>query len=222
MKKTILMAALILVCAGFAFAQTGTIRDIAGLVEIKPAGAQTFVPAKAGDILTTDTVISTGFRSTALIAAGSSLITVRPLTCLSLAELSATADSETINVNLRSGRVRVGVNPPAGTRTNMTVRGPSATASVRGTAFDFDTRNISVRHGVVAFQGSKGAVMLVGEGSASRVESGGKAADPVEVAARSLVPSGPSAVPTGISSASTPPVELNPTTADINLSLEYE
>ena len=191
MKRAITMVLLFLLCTGFAFTQNGVIQELSGTVEIKPAGSADFIRAKAGDTLFPDTIISTGFRSTALILAGSSLITVRPLTRMLLTELSSAGGVETINVNLQSGRLRVDVNPPAGMKTYMTVRAPSATASVRGTSFDFDTRNLHVRSGVVEFHGSRGTVMLVNSGSASVVSVNGKAADPVGISADALVPPAP-------------------------------
>jgi hypothetical protein len=218
MKKIMTMTALILLCAGLALAQTGTITELSGTVELKAANQPEFIPAKIGDTLSRDTVISTGFKSTALVSLGSSVITVRPLTRLSLAELSSSAGTETINVSLQTGRVRVDVNPPAGTKTNMTVRGPSATASVRGTAFDFDTRNLFVSHGVVAFSGTAGGTMLVGAGSTSVIESSGKAADPIETTAAALVPSPPA----GTGSGSATDNRSEDTAGELNLDLKYE
>jgi len=133
------------------FAQNGVIKELSGTVELKPAGTSDFIPAKAGDPVAKDTIVSTGFKSSALIQMGSSLITARPLTRLSLAELSSSGGTEVINVSLQTGRVRVDVDPPAGTRTSMAVRGPSATASVRGTSFEFDTYSLNVLKGKVAF-----------------------------------------------------------------------
>jgi hypothetical protein len=68
-----------------------------------------------------DTVVSTGFKSTALIEVGSTVITVRPLTRLTLTEIRASSESESLNVNLQSGRIRVDVNPPAGAKASMAV-----------------------------------------------------------------------------------------------------
>ena len=72
------------------------------------------MPARIGDQVSEDTVVSTGFKSTALIEVGSALLAVRPLTRLTLTEISASAGNETLNVNLAAGRVRVDLNPPAG------------------------------------------------------------------------------------------------------------
>ena len=219
MKKTVIVTVFFLCGLMAAFSQTGVVKELSGIVELKNSGAADFVPARPGDPLAKDTVVSTGFKSTVLITVGSSSIMVRPLTRLSLAELSSAAGTETINVNLQTGRVRVDVNPPAGTKTNMTVRGPSATASVRGTSFDFDTRNLSVRHGKVAFQGNKGGVMLVGAGSSSTVGDNGKAADPLETNAVALVPPPPAG--TGSGPVSNPLPAAAELTVNINYGKEY-
>ncbi|MDR2730531.1 MAG: FecR domain-containing protein [Treponema sp.] len=52
-----------------------------------------------------------------------------------MTEIQNLTELETLNVNLQTGRVRVDVKPPAGTKASTTVKGPEATASVRGTIF---------------------------------------------------------------------------------------
>lgn len=178
MKRTIFVFILTALCF-LAYAQNGVIRELSGTVELKAPGSSSFIPAKAGDRLSRDTIISTGFKSSALVEAGSAYITVRPLTRLTLTELEASAGAETINVNLQAGRVKVDVNPPAGTKTTMTVRSPIATASVRGTSFNFDTRNVDVQHGTVGFYGSRGKEMPVNAGSSGKIRNDGKAEDPI-------------------------------------------
>jgi len=190
MRKTALVFFLMLFGLSV-FAQNGVIRQLSGTVELKTSGASSYVPAKAGDELSQDTVISTGFKSSALVELGSALITVRPLTRLTLTEIQATAGAETLNVNLQAGRVRVDVNPPAGTKTTMAVTSPIATASVRGTSFDFDTRNLSVNHGTVSFHGNRGKPMLVSGGSTSQVKDDGKTEDPIATKGRRLRPQPP-------------------------------
>ena len=146
------------------FAQSGVIREISGTVELKPANAAAFVAAKVGDQVAQDTVVSTGFKSTALIEVGSSVLALRPLTRLTLKEISASSEAEALNVNLQAGRVRVDVNPPAGSKASVSVSSPNATASVRGTSFDMDTRSVSVAVGVVDFSGSGTGGVDVGIG----------------------------------------------------------
>ena len=178
MKKIALV--FVLLCMGMGvFAQTGTIRELSGTVETRAPGAQSFVRASAGQEISLDTILSTGFNSFALVQVGSALITVRPITKLSLTEIRAAAGVETINANLQTGRVRVDLNPPAGTRASMRVTSPNATASVRGTTFDFDTRFISVSHGGVSFQGNRGHTVPVNAGFVSGLAPDGTARNPV-------------------------------------------
>jgi hypothetical protein len=160
---------------------TGVIRELTGEVELKRTETSAFVRAKAGDTVAADTVVSTGFKSTAIIQVGSSSITVRPLTRLSLAEIQSVSDTETLNLKIQTGRVRVDVKPPAGTKTNCNVQSPSATASVRGTSFEFDTINLMVNEGGVAFQGNRGMGILIPAGMASSIDADGKAVDPLAV-----------------------------------------
>ena len=183
MKKAVLV--LLLTAMGIAtqspiamFAQTGVIRELSGTVELKNAGQASFTTAKAGDRVNQDTVISTGLKSNALIEIGSAIISVRPLTRLTLTEIQASSGEETLNMNLQAGRVRVDVNPPAGAKASVAVSSPNATASVRGTSFFFDTRNLSVEQGTVLFKGSRGYTIQAGAGSNSVVTANSKASAP--------------------------------------------
>ncbi|GBU27057.1 hypothetical protein R84B8_00578 [Treponema sp. R8-4-B8] len=186
MKRGVLFSLLLAIAALSAFAQnakqlSGIIKEITGEVELKRAGAYAFVKAKTGDTVAADTIISTGFKSTAIIEIGSSTIAVRPLTRLTLTEIKSISDTETLNISLQTGRVKIDVKPPAGTKANFTVQSPSATASVRGTSFEFDTCNLRVNEGRVAFQGSKGKGILVPSGMTSSVDADGRAVDPLGV-----------------------------------------
>jgi len=174
MKKEICAFVFVLVAVS-AFAQNGVIKELTGTVELKRASSAGFIAAKAGDIVNQDTVVSTSFKSTALIEVGSTVITVRPLTRLTLTEIRASSESETLNVSLQTGRVRVDVKPPAGTKASMTVSSPTATASVRGTSFEFDTRNLYVINGNVLFKGTRGMYTLITTGSESATAQNGGA-----------------------------------------------
>ena len=190
MKKMCFILLLSLIAASL-FAQNGIIRELNGTVELKTSGSSFFVAAKAGDAVMQDTVISTGFKSSALVAVGNSLITVRPLTRLAFSEIRRASGSEALNVNLQAGRVRVDVNPPSGARASLTVSSPIATASVRGTSFEFDTRNIWVRKGLVSFSGRKGHIRMIPGGLSSKLGDDGKAADPVRIKTGDLLPATP-------------------------------
>ncbi|MDR0321263.1 MAG: FecR family protein [Treponema sp.] len=208
------------VCVIFAqnsSAETGVIRELSGEVELKVSGSDTFVVAKAGDVVALNTIVSTGFRSTAVIAVGSSVITVRPLTRLSLAEIQSSSGTENTNVALQTGRVRVEVTPPAGTRANFSVQSPSATASVRGTSFDFDTVNLTVNEGTVSFSGiSGGPAAMVSIGSASFVGIDGEPANPVVVMDEALLPSTPVGTP-----AAETVTQPAPSVVDLSITIGY-
>jgi hypothetical protein len=104
-------------------------------------------------------------------------------------------NAENVSLNLDTGRIRVDVSPPAGNLTNFTVRSPNATASVRGTSFEFDTVNISVDEGRVIFTGNNGIGVIVTEGGESYVQTNSAAADPAEIITSSFAPPPPIGAP---------------------------
>ena len=215
MKKAIL-AILLAGAIQAVYAQNGVVKELSGTVELKPAGAASFVPAAAGAQVMADTVVSTGFKSTALLEVGSAIIAVRPLTRLTLTEISASQGAETINMSLQAGRVRVDVNPPAGAKASLSVSSPSATASVRGTSFYFDTMNVSVLEGTVAFKGNAGYTVQVGAGSFSAVNAYSLAAVAQSNGSTGLAPSSPtgydqatSGTTGGTGASNVPPSEPN-------------
>ncbi|MDR3247148.1 MAG: FecR domain-containing protein, partial [Treponema sp.] len=143
--KRLYAAAVLLLCGAALFAQeTGTayIREFTGTVEIKASGAAEWSAAQTGQTLSKDTMISTGFKSTAFIALGNSTMVVRPLTRLTLQEIQNIQGNESVNINLQSGRVRADVKPPENGATSFVVQSPMVTASVRGTSFNFDGLNL--------------------------------------------------------------------------------
>ena len=191
MKKIVCFALLLCIITLGVFSQNGTIRELTGEVELKPAGASAFSPARAGSVVAQNTIVSTGFRSTAVIEVGSSVITVQPLTRLSLSEIQSSSGIENIQMNLQAGRIRVDVHAPAGSKTNFSVQSPSATASVRGTSFEMDTLNLNVLTGDVAFLNNIGLGMMVSGGLESSVGNDGNIIDPFIIAKEALVPSPP-------------------------------
>jgi hypothetical protein len=206
MKKTGLVF-LLLTGAALLGAQTAVIREINGTVEVKNPGAPEWETAKAGQLLYPASLISTGFKSTALLGIGNSDITVRSLTRLSLEEILAAQNGERITLNLRAGRIRADVRPPAGGTINFTVQSPMATAAVRGTIFDFDGIRLQVEDGRVYLWGSNALGVYISAGHATAVEETlGKIATAIETIKEELnpaLPAGVDTVPAAISS--TPP-----------------
>ncbi|MCL2230506.1 MAG: FecR family protein [Treponema sp.] len=210
MKKTF-FAIFLFSLTFFVFGQSGVIRSMSGQIELKHPGSSGYIAANVGDVVSEDTEVYAGLRSNAVIAVGSAVISVRPLTRLTLRQIRASAQEEQVDVNLRSGRVRVEVNPPAGTRTTMSVTSPSATASVRGTTFEFDTRVLRVEHGAVSFQGTRGYAVTVNAGAASTVTSNGAAAPPATVSESQAPPP-----PVGADTSSRPTADSHAVTSGVD------
>ena len=172
MKVLLLGVLMVIGSLGFAqqgtSAQQGVIREVNGKVEIKPPGAD-WVTAEPGQRIENATVISTGFKGTVRIGLGNSVLTVGPLTRLTLREIreeqsAGQGGDERVALELQTGRIRTEVKPPAGGRTNFTVRSPTATASVRGTIFEFDGINLAVDEGRVRLSGGDGTAVNVSAG----------------------------------------------------------
>jgi len=151
--KHITIFLLLLLVTVLAFAQNSGayIREMSGTVELKLPNSANWVPAKVGDRIGETTIISTGFKSSAVLSVGNSTLIVRALTRLSLETLINQNETETVNIGLSTGRIRADVKPPAGSKTSFSVQSPAATASVRGTVFDMNTVTIQVHEGSVAF-----------------------------------------------------------------------
>jgi hypothetical protein len=190
MKKKFFLSLLFIICYLLsANAQQASIQEITGSVELKKAGAAAWEAAQKGQTIAANTIVSTGFKSYALIKLGNSTLTVRPLTRLTLTEISATAGTETINVGLQAGRLRADLKPPSGANGAYHVQTPPATASVRGTVFEIDTFRLWVIEGAVEYAPKSGAPMWIHAGRHSYVsERSGRAALPEETMYEALRP----------------------------------
>jgi len=151
--KRLLITLTLLFAASMVFAQSpiAVVRETIGTVELKKPGAADWTAASPGEQIDRATVVSTGFRSTAVLTVGNSTLMVRPLTSLNLEDFLSQNETEMININLRTGRIRVEVTPPAGLKSSFTVRSPASVASVRGTSFEMDTTSIYVLEGTVSY-----------------------------------------------------------------------
>ncbi|MDR3122865.1 MAG: FecR family protein [Treponema sp.] len=140
------------------------------MVEIKEAGTSGWKRAAPGGFIESNTIISTGLKSSAVIVLGNSRLEVRPLTMLTMEELVQKEGIEETAVYLRTGRVRAEVRPPTGIQVDFRVKSPSVTASVRGTTFEFDGKNLWVGDGRVLLAGSNGQKVYVAKGQRSYVD----------------------------------------------------
>jgi len=189
--KRITIAMLLINTAVLVFAQAprAFIREMSGTVELQTQGSTAWTPARLNEPIRESTIISTGIRSTAVIAVGNSTLTVQPLTRISLEALTNREQTETVNLNLNTGRLRLDVKPPAGGQTSVSVQSPSTTASVRGTVFDLDTTAIRVHEGAVSFRSnsSNSRPVMVNAGQESWLDpASGSAVNPLAAARTSL------------------------------------
>ena len=103
----------------------------------------------SGMTLPSGAVISTGFRSEAVLDLGNSEVFVKALTRMSITELSEKNNTVKTGLNLRLGRVNADVKTSKGLKHDFTIKTPVSTAAVRGTKFSFDGVNIKVDNGRV-------------------------------------------------------------------------
>jgi hypothetical protein len=208
---------LLLMSAALLGAQTALIREINGTVEVKTPEALEWQAAKAGQVLDKASLISTGFRSTALVGIGNSTIVVRPLTRLSLEEIASAREGEQVSLNLRAGRVRADVKPPAEGKIEFTIRSPIATASVRGTIFEFDGVRLIVEEGLVYFAGTNAGGVYIQQGREAAAAEGekGKIHIPIETIKEEMSP----ALPAGVDANST---VISPGPSSANLDLWFD
>jgi len=156
---------LVLSCTAV-FAQSRAVfRQVTGKVEVKPPNAG-WRGARVGLAISTGTIISTGFNSTAVIEMDNSMLTVKALSRITLEELSRKGDEINTGLYLRSGRVEADVNPKGGLKHNYRLRSPITTASVRGTSLRFGVKSLFVKHGLVVMRNllNRGGTAGEGEG----------------------------------------------------------
>ena len=131
------------------------VRELAGTVEVKPIDGD-WQEASLDMELQDGFSISTGFNSHAILEVGESTLTVKPLTRMKLEELLQTGGLQTTSLFLRVGRMKATVKTTEGVKHDFTVKGPTATASVRGTEFEFDGSTLIVDSGIVSLGNSFG------------------------------------------------------------------
>lgn len=178
MKRTLfgILAFFVLLCAMPLSALDGTVVTVSGKVEYQDA-AGSWKTMKAGDPLTAGTMVSTGFKSEATVKLGASILTIKPLTRMTLTQLVEKEDTVNTELYLEVGNVKAEVNSLNNKKNGFTVKSPVATASVRGTVFEIG-EDLIVHQGSVVMvtplgqtrTGSAGQQLeIVGESIASPV-----------------------------------------------------
>ena len=131
--KKYILAVLFASCT-LAFAETATVISVSGKVEVNRN--ETWLPVQKDTIIREGEVISTGFKSEALVKYKDSVMKLGPLTRITLEKLASSDTKDDVSVYLSTGSVRSTVNHSENRRVSYTVRNPIAVASVRGTVFD--------------------------------------------------------------------------------------
>ncbi len=159
-----------------AFALAGQVVAVSGKVEIQASNGA-WKALKAGDSLEAGSMISTGFKSEATVKLGASILTVRPLTRMTLNQLVEKEDTVQTEVYLEVGNVKAEVNSFNNKKNGFSVKSPVATASVRGTVLEVGEYLI-VYEGTVQFQGANGQERSAHAGDRMTI-IGGAVASPV-------------------------------------------
>lgn len=127
---------LLILSISFSFAVASTdvaiVNSVVGKVEVQVN--ESWVQVKNGDILSSGSVISTGFKSTAVLNIGESLIEVRALTRLTIEEIREQNQNYNTTMFLDAGSIKADIKKSENKRVGFKVRTTVATASVRGTS----------------------------------------------------------------------------------------
>ena len=126
------------------------INSFSGKVEVLKNSGE-WIEARRGMAVSLSDTISTGFGAAAEIKLGDSVLTVQPMSRITLDALSSSGGVQETSIYMRTGSVVASVDASEGAH-DFEVLGPHATASVRGTQFSFDGMNLRVFEGKVALK----------------------------------------------------------------------
>ncbi len=186
--KRIIVVLLLISLALAANAADARIVSISGTVEVREPGSS-WAPVSPGQIISTDSWISTGFGSRAKLSVGGMELNLQPLTRVSITSLSDDRSSSgspvtRTNVSLQTGRVRAS-RPPATRATRRSidfrVSTPVATAAVRGTDFELSFDKLVTYEGLVSFS-QGGALVMSPGGTYTFAVDGERPLDPIALA----------------------------------------
>lgn len=140
------------ICAAFSVAaepMTATVVSAKGKTEIQK-GVE-WIPLKVGGTVSKGAVIQTGFKSELILKIKDSVVTVAPLSRITIEQLSSSGSKDEAKIFLDTGSLKSNVQKTADRRVGFTVRAPVATASVRGT--EFEMKNGCGRTSVYGYEG---------------------------------------------------------------------
>ena len=135
MKKLVLLLLVAIFSISFSFAAStdvALVNSVVGKVEVQVNDS--WIQVRNGDILSSGSIISTGFKSSAVLYIGASLIEVRALTRLTIEEIVEQNQNYNTTMFLDAGSIKADIKKSENKRVGFKVRTSVATASVRGTS----------------------------------------------------------------------------------------
>jgi hypothetical protein len=154
---------LLLLPVGLACAQTATLVDFKGKVELMKPGAA-WTAAVKGMRIDKGMTISTGFNSSATMRLGDSTVIAKALTRLTLDELVRKENTVQTSLNLKVGKVRAEIKSSEGLAQDFKLRSPVSTAAVRGTTIEGDGENTVCINGTVSVSNAVGQARTITQG----------------------------------------------------------
>jgi hypothetical protein len=138
MKRVVLLLFLSIIFVFALFAEGDAIlKEVVGKVEYKPEGG-TWQTANEGEPIYISDTIATGFNSHAVLDFGTSTITFKPLTRMTVDKYLEDSGKLNTSLYLRVGKVRAEVKSSEEVRQDFKIVSPYSTASVRGSIADID------------------------------------------------------------------------------------
>lgn len=150
MKKLFLLFLFVLMSFYSLFA-AATVKDFFGKVKVKYDGDTKWSRVSMGMELPANATVSTGFNSQIVLDLGNATLDVLPLTRMTINEITESKNTINTTLFLQGGKIKADVKRLEGKVNDFKIKSPVATASVRGTAFEFSGNKLKVIRGEVAF-----------------------------------------------------------------------
>lgn len=188
MKKRFFAAAFIAaVFSVSTFALEAKVISVTGKVEIREG--RKWIPLAKGESVEKGAVISTGYKSEAVLQVKGASFTLGAMTRVTVEDLVSSSTKDTTQLYIDSGSISADVNQNDGKRVGFKVRSPVATASVRGTSFKMNASGkLIVTKGLVSFSPSESDKAEVNTESKDSAEAPVAAAPAVSESAAESAP----------------------------------
>ena len=130
--KKILFAIIFSLTAAGLFAYDAEVLSVQGKAQYSSNGTS-WTPIAEGTIISQGATIQTAFKSALKLKFKGSVVDLGPMTRIKLDELSETPAKDNAVVSMKIGTLTSNVKKVEDRRAGFTIKGPAATASVRGT-----------------------------------------------------------------------------------------